>query len=415
MIKQRQYTCPECLCRFPLDDLRWIDDSGTEVSDLPLRLPRRERTWRWMSGQLPGGEDVKQFRRPQSEAEAAEMLERGFAPYCPAGHELPQDFHNRETVVIGLVGERAGGKSHYIAVLVNQLINGSSLVPYDLVAELAPSCQGYYMNTYWRWLYGGAAAGPPPPTVPPGVPPRVDLRPRPVPLTPPVGNQETAPPRKPVVLVLRHTTTGRSVNVVLYDASGEQMATAQGQARFNKFLLGADALFLFLSPWALPELRKLISPSGDVVGQDIMSSQLMFDSLASSIRAVRHIQDDADVTDLDTLVLLAKADQVQHVDGFDSDWLKDLDGASLGVKGVLRRRAEETGPISEFLVRHGAGNLVSKLSLRFPDAGYAALTTTGCSVDSTGHYDSVSPARVVEPLLEILYRRGLVGDGRADD
>jgi hypothetical protein len=193
------------------------------------------------------------------------------------------------------------------------------------------------------------------------------------------------------------------------------MATPQGQARFNKFLLGADALLLFVSPWALPGLRALIEPSGDVVGQDIMSSQLMFDSLASTVRAVRRIPDDTDIEGLDTVVLLAKADQVRHVDGFDPAWLAELDVEDLGVHGVLRRLADETAPVSEFLTRYGAGNLVSKVSLRYPDARYAAVTTTGCSVDGTGHFPTVSPARVVEPLVEILFRRGLVGDGRARD
>jgi hypothetical protein len=445
----RKFVCFEGLDRFTIDRVQWITEDGQLVIGRPVEFTRRERAWKTSfanpdrrrrnddeaeafdadaSGQLPPGEttdgNVIYFEPTGrngtlTQQDRMRLAELGARPHCPAGHLLPPDFDKRPTLVYGLVGQSGSGKSQEVGVLPHVVRRGKGLGAYHLVAELSPFSHQHYTDEYWWYLHSGT------PHKVPGIAiddageaeEVVDTRPRPVPITTP-ASATNGEPRKPIILVLRNTKTNKSVNVLLYDPSGEDQGSAESQARYNKFLMLADGLLVFVPPWALDELRPHIAPSGDVIGQSMQGTENLLDALASNLRKARNLSDDAELRDVPTMLLLSKADQVSHVPSFRSEWLEPTDRAQLGIGGLLQRIEDETGQLADFFTEYGEEAFMEKLPLRYGDIRIQALSATGCPVDETGHYvQRLTPRRVAEPLLYMLSHAGegkRVLDGRAD-
>jgi hypothetical protein len=190
------------------------------------------------------------------------------------------------------------------------------------------------------------------------------------------------------------------------------MVNRPDQARHNRYFCAADALFLFITPVTLRKLQQPLRArlENDVADQSLLVTQTMFTNIASTVAEVRGLPADAPLKDVSAALLLTKADQLLSMEGFDATLLEELPHDQLGLTGVRQRLAAETSKVKHFIERQGGLNLVLILRTRFPYLTYHAVSATGSNADDSGHFPVVRPARVVEPLLEVLAQHGLVTD-----
>lgn len=378
-LNRRQVYCFQCLDA--VDEIRY-EGGGTR----PERMGGLKRLWAAMTGRLvdPTPADIVAWDR------------QGRTPLCPRGHELPPEPLTRRSYAFGLVGQRSSSKSHYLCSLVQQILGRGPLLNYGWTAHLTPTSGAIYHRTYYQPLYIDRIA--------------IDA-------TVPLVMDET---RAPLIMELYPPAGSprRPVNLVFFDASGEQLATGVDQARYAPFLYRTDALFLLVSPEALPTLRSQLSQGGsdsDPI-HSISGLQTMFMQAAQSVARGRHGGSPDDrYLDMVGQILLTKADLLRDTGLLDREFFEEtpLEGRTLA---DLRAEVDKRSiTVRQLIAENDGKNLVGVLHGAFPEARFHAVSATGHAAGPDRRFPAVEPFGCLPPLLLALHQLGVIRDATKDD
>lgn len=368
----KRIICLTCLSAFGPEGICWADEKGIPGDPPPVMT--RDR----------GDGPFRRASRGTSEptmADLADWLAKGHQPQCPLGHTLPLQVVERDSIVIGLVGEPGSSKSHYLAALVMELVEGNVLAKVGYDIGLASTCRPLFTRDYQVPLFQKRT---------------------PLAATVPLIGDEDEDERLPIILVMRDSGTGHETNIIFYDPSGEQLSSPAVVAQYNRFLFVADALLLFVPPVVLPGLRDCV-PSLGTDGQTMLQTKGMIDELELQLRRARGVA--KGTVEVTVATLLAKADLCRGVPAFDDGLLEQPDYTAETMDQTLRRIQQETHAVSRFMAQAKGDNLVMGLAARFPDITFHAVSATGCALQD-GTFPSVRPTRCADPLLSVLARRG---------
>ncbi|MEU2349885.1 hypothetical protein [Modestobacter sp. NPDC049651] len=358
----RNAVCPRCLESF---------------TPGPAGAPQQKSRWqrfnegRW-SGQAEPG--------PSRQARAAAYDAANAVPLCPNGHRLPPDYLERPTVVVGVVGLTGASKSTYLTVLIDALHAGA-LAPLGISVELDEHSADRFERQYHQPLL-------------------VDHRQ--LPLTPPLLEQGQSP--EPLTLVLRRTAPGgpeRSVNVVLFDASGEQLYRKEDLGRFGQFLYVASAVLVILSPGMFPGLQSVADPGEAALGMARPTQMLV--NLADLLRSARGLRKDGFLDGVSASVIVSKADKLLARPDFPAGTLRNPEISLAGLPRLFGEVRDNSARLVDFLEVNGGSNLLTTLLGRLPDPTVHAVSATGTEARDGG-YPSIAPVGVLEPLLVLLAR-----------
>ena len=364
--------CPLCLTELSPETIEWAAPDGSRSTARP---PQVRRSLMGLG------------RKRNTAAEWAEWYTAGYRAHCPGGNcPLPQDYLERDQILIGLVGESGSSKTHYMTVLIKLLLDGA-LAPHSISVSLDPETAIRYQE-FHRRLWDDLE-------VIPASKPLVWLNEK-------VGERQV---RQPMTVVLRNWETGRALNLHLFDAAGEQLLTHQAQATWARHIAIADGLLFFVDPSVLGGLRKQLGTTGG--GQAMFRTQSILDTTSTLVRRARSMSPDDDLQGLAVGLVLAKADLVADVPDFPSQVLRERRGEPSTGSALSSQIDQDSVAVSRFLERCGGINLVAAASHLFPRLSFHAVSTTGCSpVD--GRYPSVEPRRCLDPLLAVLAAHGVV-------
>lgn len=371
----RGFVCPRCLEFFYLPYHR---NAAGEYQQLGPQ--RRPAPWEKMTGALRS--DTPQ-PGPSPQARAAVSDATMVTAVCPNGHRLPPDYLERPTIVVGLVGLTGSSKSTYLTVLIDLLYAGA-LAPLDISVEMDELSADRFETQYRQLL--------------------VDHRQ--LPLTPPLLEEGQSP--EPFTLVLRRATRGapeRSLNVVFFDASGEQLYRKEDLGRFGKFLYVASAVMVVLSPGIFPGLRSVADPGEVAIGPSRPLQMLV--NLADLLRTARGLRKDAWLSGVSASVVLSKADKLTSLPEFPTDALRNATFSLASLPKLFEEVRENSARLVDFLEANGGSNLLTTLLGRLPDPTLHAVSATG-SEPAGGQYPSIDPVGVLEPLLVLLARHGFI-------
>ena len=368
----RATVCPRCLQRFHIP--LWQNAAGQRVPP----PPRRPNAWRRFTEpfRVPDG--------PGSELSTEQRAAIGDAwrltASCPNGHRLPPDYLDRPTVVVGLVGLTGASKSTYLTVLLDALFAGA-LAPLDISVEMDEESAERFEINYRQPLM-------------------VDRRQ--LPLTPLLLEEGQSP--EPLTMVFRRSSRGtpeRSINVVFFDASGEQLYRKEDLGRFGKFLYVASGIIVVLSPGIFPGLASAADPGEGSIGLARPTQMLV--NLADLLRSARGLHKDAYLADVSASVILSKADKLCSRADFPADALRDADLSPAALPGLFEEVRANSARLVDFLEVNGGSNLLTTLLGRLPDPTVHAVSATGAE-PVEGRYPSIRPRGVLDPLLVLLAR-----------
>jgi hypothetical protein len=368
----RRRVCPRCL--EPLTAPVWRDATGA-----PTRPPVERRT-RWHRLLDPLRTDPLPMPTARAAAGAAAA---NVVPTCPRGHRLPPEYLDRPTIVVGLVGLTGASKSTYLTVLIDLLHEGA-LAPLGVSVEMDEESAARFDDHRYRLL----------------------VQRQQLPLTLPLLGEGSSP--EPFMLVLRGTGRNgaeRTVNLVFFDASGEQLYRSEDMGLYGRFLYAATSLLVVLSPGVFPRLRSVADPGEDSMG--LARHTQMVVNLANVLRAARSLPLDAHVDDVATAVVLSKADKLRGVPDFPAETLRDPDLRTMPLAHWFADVRDNSSRLVDFLEVSGGSNLLTAVLHRLPRPTVHAVSATGSDARDGG-YPRIAPVGVLDPLLVLLARSGFL-------
>lgn len=364
--ERRSVVCPSCFERFAAAEILFASYDDEEPA--PARSSLLDR--------LRGGPP-----RPPV-GEHGRRLTRKLCPAC--ARDLPYSAGVHRSLVVGLIGAKFSGKSHYVASLVRAL-EGRAGADFD--ASLVPvndETQERYRREFRDPLFGRGlelpvTVGAPPPLI-------YDLS---------VGGAPWG------------ERSGRSATLSLYDTAGENFDDREIVRRMLKYLGVASGVILLVDPLQVPAVRDAL-PAGSALPD--------LDRMADPHAVVSRVLEELEGGGLGApggqfrvplAVVMTKCDVLRGAGLVEPNRLWSTEARHAG---FFDRAMHEdmSGMFGEAMLRWSPATFATVAS-RFPRHAFFGISATGCASDpATRRYRHVTPWRVEEPLLWLLAELGLV-------
>ncbi|GEM_PF-1037179 len=363
----KEAICPLCFKQFPIGGMLFTSFIG---GDDPM--PGR---YTWI--------DRLRRRPPQPPTNAqGHRLTRKLCPHCKK--ELPVTAGAQESLIIGMIGAKFSGKSHYVASLIKQM---QERVCADMQAALIPmsdETQNRYQQEFYNPLFKNGleiamTVGTPPPLI-------YDLT-----LDGRLWGEER----------------NRAITLALYDTAGENFDKEDKVQEMVEYLRHASGIIFLVDPLQVPAVREAMPSSITLPNQD----QAAEPKNALS-RVFVELKKAGVVTGVDPLptpvaVALTKCDVLrdQNLIAPNRLWSAEMRHA-----GYFDRQLNEdiTGMMGEYVWQWSPG-VDSIVRRQFSRHAFFGVSATGCASDKqTRRYKYISPWRVEDPLLWLLAELGVI-------
>lgn len=309
---------------------------------------------------------------------------------CPnCSNLLPHNIEYMDNQIIGMIGGTLAGKSHYIASLVKQIeqervLDGFGCIEFSPISD---EVSRRYQEEYHDFLY---------------------QKREPIPKTQPVQDFI-----KPLVYVLvfrrQHKWPPlKRVNLILFDAPGEEMDSRADIAQITRYIVNAAGLIFLVDPLTIPGIFEQL-PCHLRQNSGGIESFRILDGVLQVWRRYHGVIEGSPVQ-LPLAIAISKADLLKYV------------VENLGTQSVFLKQPYYDGryrnldipqindEVQELLQRYNGGALISK-SAAFSKKVYLAVSATGCAPDGSKtppQFPFVRPIRCVDPLIWLLAQLGVI-------
>ena len=223
--------CPYCRLEYHPSDMAIVSlpNPGNELYTPPQHGSVRYFSSRFWAQELNGAKYTPELARR----------------VCPNCRRMLPEQDMEESLNIAVVGDTSSGKTHYIAVLIDQLQRGllvqggsgsTRLVP------LNPETLRTYKDTYYIPIFEERDARPP--GTRPG---RFDDQGQPIKSDPLVYQ---------LAISKDQASPAKAINLLFYDISGEEIADPSLIVQFGEHILRADAIIYLADPLTMAQVRR---------------------------------------------------------------------------------------------------------------------------------------------------------------
>src|SRR5947209_13118075 len=207
--------CPLCVTEFYPGDCRILSRiTGKELKPAPTGRLERQRARRNPES-LVGPRYVNELACRE-------------CPHC--GYLLPYNIESVENKSVVVVGDTYAGKSHYLAALIHQIEAGQMQSPHQytrfvcLTNDVRQSYTTDYLDRLFKKKQVISATQPADPTTP-NMPLIYELT---------IKKSQAHLPKR--------------INLILYDASGEDYAVQERLVQYSRYVLNANAIIFLADP-----------------------------------------------------------------------------------------------------------------------------------------------------------------------
>ena len=303
---------------------------------------------------------------------------------CPQCHfELSHDVGLIDQRIIAIIGGRATGKTHYIASLITRLQQETGKYFDFTVRILGDTTQERWERDFYTPLFVQKTV------LQPNQPAEID----PVVKTP---------------LIFRFTfdngTTRRALNLSFFDTAGEDMTSLTTLSVQNRYITHADGIIFLLDPLQIPAIRPQVTaatlpPTDTKAAPEYLVGRVrdLFER-EFHLRATQKINIPIafSLSKVDTLFSLFEPGSELHHPG-NHPGIIDLDD----VQSVHTE-------VAAYLAAWMTPNFCRMIDDSFAHYHYFGVSSLGEQPDAQNRLLNVSPLRVEDPFLWILYQFGLV-------
>lgn len=304
-------------------------------------------------------------------------------PHCL--HPLPANIVDTPAYVLGIIGGRAAGKSHYIAMLIHMLLNDRQTQSIGLSEAIAATSlvAEYYDYEYHQPFFSE----------------RVPLEP-----TDPVSiNSRPQPLIYTITFRSRPRMQPTSLNLVLLDYAGEDFTNEQSLVDHVRFLPYVDGLILLIDPLMMPGLQQRFPLH---LQQQFNAGAPAVTVLENVIRVLRGStnQSSDGLLNVPLVLALSKADLLRYASPVPGQ--PSLPIASVSTSSFDPDMFKARGTQICKFCQEVDGPRIDLLAHAFRTYAYSMVSATGRSVDRTGHFGRLGqilqPIQCLDPLLWLL-------------
>lgn len=384
-MRTQKVVCPFCFYDFPLQELRFRcmtpNCSGRE----------KDTVYAEARGYSPAvmGRVLAQPKRLFSVGVPQGMLcdlckitsHSRLCPYCH--FELPHDVGQIDQRIIAIIGGRATGKTHYIASLITRLQHEVGKEFGLAVRMLGDDTQERWERDFYTPLFINKTV------LQPNQPAEIDPQ-----------------VKTPLIFRLTFGSGGvrRVLNLSFFDSAGEDMTSLVTMSLQNRYILHANGIIFLLDPLQIPSLRQQL-PQANVPAADVKASpEYIVGRLRDLFERELHLPATRKVktpvafalSKVDTLFsLLEPGSELQH---------PGLHQGHLDLADVQSVHTE----IENYLATWINPNFCNIIHDSFACYNFFGVSSLGRQPDAQNRLADVTPLRIQDPFLWILYQLGIV-------
>ena len=310
-------------------------------------------------------------------------------PYCHSA--FPHGLDNLSNIVIAIIGAKETGKSHYIAVLIQQIYNLYNLFDWSLMA-MDDETMRLYNDRFHRPLYANRKT---------------------------IHVTRTAKAdvdvRKPLLYSLSKTSGRRlkTVTLAFFDTAGEDMDDEVAMRAINPYIYNASGIILLLDPLQIKNLRDQVdaslhthanAPTGvNLPGLANTSVGDIINKTTNLITTKRRIPHTRTIP-IPLAVVFSKIDMLKPVLGEDAPIYHPSRH-----RGFFNIREFEN---NDAFVRNWVGEFDRRFiqgTLHYRETAFFGVSALGGNPSVTGDLPfEPRPIRVEDPFLWLLWKNGFI-------
>ncbi len=406
------FTCPFCYERFAREDIRFRcenpsapgcredDDKLARYFDGPTFYAGRvieNKTWNeTVTGKDVGGFFGKMLRfvkvPEQVRCERCQYPSR--KRICPHCHnELPTLFHEADSHIISVVGARNSGKTHYITVLINELLQKGyhldiQTVPQDVGEDRSKVTSRRYFEDYKKPLFMQ----------------HKEL----------MKTQANAKDLHPLIYQIssgqKDFGKKTALYLVFYDTAGENFNDKEELKKLANYIKNSSGIIFLLDTFQVPDINAALQKKGVPVPAVETTPRDVFGQMHQLFQQFSLLKKHSSKSDIPLALTFSKIDEVIKNDLFDDD-LQEFTVRK--ESSYLRTRifaeaelTEVSNDMRSLLNQWGEGGFIADVERTFSRIAYFGVSALGSTPLGGELRQNIAPHRVMDPLLWILDNLG---------
>lgn len=400
MARKSTFICPYCFEKSKLSEAQFrctnrrckdFDDiEMTKYENGNLSMPKQGKKAFTVSSK-------NTFSIPNS-AECPECGQKTYKIVCPACHNtLPESTLLGRDMIISIVGSRDTGKSHFIGVIIKELIERIS-VRFGGAMEAFADSMERYDNNFGRRLY-------------------VDLQK--LDLTKSSEQDVNNGAYRPLIfkLSLKHKALFKETidcfTFVFFDTAGEDLNDEDVMSTVNKYICKSAGIIFLLDPMQIPEVRNqldenTVSRASSVDWRQATRSDDIMARVSRLIRNDRNMKSTQRI-DIPVAAVFSKFDAIESIVPAGCTVLETSPHCT-EKKFVLSDWHNVNSEIQGLLKTWGADSFMSQLDVNYTNYSYFAVSALGLNNnprDDRG-IERPRPHRIEDPLLWLLRENDVI-------
>lgn len=382
--KKDYYICPYCFSKHDLDRIGFIcENEGEKCENAKTRFIM----------EFDGGKSKGQMPEFETCDKCGEKTTTKVCPTC--NEELPYSIGNYDNLIFSVIGAKEAGKSHYIAVLIDKIMNeiGSSFN--CSLQAINDSTINRYRTDFYNPIFRQNEVI------------RVTR-----------SAKTDASVKQPLIYTLtfkqksgiggffknNKNKISNVVTIAFFDTAGEDLDSEDTMKAVNRYIYNSSGIIFVLDPLQLEKVRDMLPEEASLPERNTEIEDLL-SRTANLIRKANGIKMDK-LIDIPVAVAFSKIDAVESLVDSSSSINYESKHISNGYFDLLD--FQDVNGTMESLVRSWGGeNFANQLSTNFKDYAYFGMTSLGCNPRSN-KITKLRPHRVEDPFLWLLYKHKLI-------
>lgn len=398
MLKQT-FVCPFCFDECKISDLefRCTNRRCEDVPDVPMTKYLNGDISNPMTGKPTFRAEVKGFSAPDG-AICKKCQSKTYAIVCPSCHnKLPKSTIQGKDMIISVVGSRSAGKSHFVAVIINELLKRISV-------NFGGSLEGFD-DTYKRYINGPFQSL------------YMDLMK--LDLTKSSVYDVDNGAYKPFIFTLKLPPKGffkkgvDTFTLVFFDTAGEDLNDEDTMSTVNKYICKSSGIIFLLDPMHFPSISaqlddEIVKSASSVDWKLATRSDDIMTRVSNLIRNDKKMSDGTKIN-IPVAAVLSKFDAITSIIPPGSIVLNDSPHCTLKKFDEDDRRSVD-GEIQSLLTGVGEGAFISQVDMNYTNYSFFGVSALGMGNTPKENWkiEKPHPHRIEDPLLWILKENDVI-------